>query len=299
MMKFLLREPLVHFGLIGIALFFAFSFAGNPVNPESDRIVVTQGQTDFLKANFTRTWQRPPTEEEMQGLINGYVRDEILYREALALGLDRDDPVIRRRLKQKLEFMNDDLAGVVTASDEQLKEFISSHPESFRIEAQVTFRHIFLGMDQHGNSVMEKAAQLLTELSNDANIRDPDTMGDNLMLPKSFNLSPVSEIARLFGKLFSVEIMKIKQGNWTGPIRSGYGLHLVLISEKIEERQPELDEVREIVEREWLNVHKTQTRESLYNNLRKKYTVAVETEAGDEKPFSIPKEAQAGGERRP
>ena len=111
-MKILLREPLVHFLIIGAALFLLFGLFNNPAGPQSGRIVITTGQIDYLKANFTRTWQRSPIEKELQGLIDSYVRDEIFYREALAMGLDRDDAVIRRRLKQKLEIMSDDLAGM-------------------------------------------------------------------------------------------------------------------------------------------------------------------------------------------
>ncbi len=119
-MKFLLREPLVHFLIIGGALFLLFGLLDNATGPQSGRIVITTGQIDYLKANFTRTWQRSPTEQELQGLIDSYVRDEIFYREALAMGLDRDDSVIRRRLKQKLEIMSDDLAGVAIPSEEEL-----------------------------------------------------------------------------------------------------------------------------------------------------------------------------------
>ena len=275
-MKSLLREPLVHFLLIGGALFLVFGLFNNPAGPESNRIVITPGQIEFLKANFTRTWQRSPTEQELQGLISSHVREEIFYREALALGLDRDDGIIRRRLKQKLEFMSDDLAGVATPSDEQLVTFLESHPERFRIEPQVAFRHIFLDIDQRGNAALEEADLLLSELSDAGNATDPDTLGDNLMLPQSFKLSPRSEIARLFGESFSIEIMKIEPGQWAGPIRSGYGLHLVLVSEQVEGRIPELDEVRKVVEQEWSAAHRKELKESIYNKFREKYTVVFE-----------------------
>ena len=275
-MKSLVREPLVHFLLIGAALFLVFGLFNNPVGPQSDRIVITPGQIEFMKANFTRTWQRPPTEQELQGLISSHVREEIFYREALALGLDRDDPIIRRRLKQKLEFMSDDLAGVATPSDEQLRTFLETHPERFRIEPQVAFRHIFLDIDQRGNTALDEAERLLAELSDAGKTTDPDTLGDNLMLPKSFNLSPASEIARLFGQSFSIEIIKIEPGQWAGPIRSGYGLHLVLVDEQVDGRLPELSEIKEFVEQEWSAAHKRELKEGIYKKFREKYTVVFE-----------------------
>ncbi len=297
-MKSILREPLVHFLLIGAALFIAFAFADNPVDKESDRIVVTQGKIEFLTANFKRTWQRQPTGSELEGLTNGYVRDEILYREALALGLDRDDPYIRMRLKQKLEFMSDDLAGVVTPSDEQLNLYMTNHPEDFRQEFQVAFRHVYLNADQQESMSIDRATKLIQHLSDEKSTTDPDTMGDSLMLPKVFDLSSESEIARLFGRPFSRELLEITPGAWTGPIRSGYGLHLVLVSEKVAGRLPELDEVREIVERDWFSTRKKEHRESIYNSLREKYTVVFEADAGEKKAFTVISEAQAAGEKR-
>ncbi len=297
MTKFL-REPLVHFLLIGAALFLLFGLFNNAAGPQSGRIVITAGQIDYLKANFTRTWQRPPAEQELQGLIDSYVRDEIFYREALAMGLDRDDSIIRRRLKQKLEIMSDDLAGVAIPSDEELRQFMESHPERFRHEPQVAFRHIFLNTDQRGYGAIDEAARLLTQLSVEGNNINPDSLGDSLMLPKSFSLSPLSQIARHFGEPFSLEISKIKPGQWAGPIESGYGLHLVLVSQHIESRLPELAEVRDVVEREWFAVHRKELKENLYKKLRENYTIVSEPQADNGEPLLTVSEAQAVKESR-
>lgn len=275
-MKLLIREPLVHFLIIGAGLFLLFSLVNNPAGPQSDRIVITTGQIDYLKANFARTWQRPPTEKELQGLMDSYVRDEIFYREALAMGLDRDDLVVRRRLKQKLEIMSDDLAGVAIPSDEELRQFLNTHPESFRHDPKVAFRHIFLNSDQRGMGVLDEATRLLAILSTEGSTINPDILGDSLMLPRTFELSDTSVIARFFGETFSHDIMKIKPGLWAGPVQSGYGLHLVLVSQKIEGRLPELSEVRGAVEREWSVAHKKKLKNNLYEKLREKYTIIFE-----------------------
>jgi hypothetical protein len=285
LIKFLLREPLIHFLIIGGALFLLFGLFNNPAGPQSGRIVITAGKINYLKANFTRTWQRPPVEKELQGLIDTYVRDEIFYREAFAMGLNKDDSVIRRRLKQKLEIMSDDMAGLAMPSDEELRQFMESHPESFRSEPQAAFRHIFINTDQRGTAAINEAGRLLALLSDEENRTDPDTLGDSLMLPKSFDLSTLSQIARHFGESFSLEIMKIKPGHWAGPIRSGYGLHLVRVNQQIEGRLPELAEVREVVEREWLVVHSKELKEGIYQKLREKYTVVFEQ--SDDKGVSV------------
>lgn len=297
-MKKFFKDPLLHFLLIGAALFLLFELFDNPSGPQSDRILITQGQVDFLKANFSRTWQRSPGEKELQGLIDGFVREEIFYREALALGLDRDDSVIRRRMNQKLEMMSDDLAGVITPSDEELQQFLNTHPERFHIEPKVAFRHVFLNVDQRGNSVMTDAEKFLAELTAPENATDPDTLGDSLMLPRSFNLSTVSEISRLFGKPFSLELTKIKPGTWVGPIRSGYGFHLVLVTEQVDGRLPELNEVRDVVEREWLAANRKELKDNIYKKLRKKYTVVIEQPADEAKPIQPVTDAQAAPEKQ-
>jgi hypothetical protein len=292
-MKTLFREPLVHFLLIGSALFAVFSLFNDPAGSGSERIVISPGQIDFLEANFSRTWQRPPTEQELQGLLDSHVREEIFYREALALGLDKDDSVIRRRLKLKLEIMSDDLAGVITPNDEQLQQFLETHSRNFLIEPKLAFRHVFFKVDQYGNGAGDRAEKLLARLSGEGNKLNPDALGDSLMLPNSFGLTPVSEIGRYFGKSFVDELIKIRPEQWAGPIRSGYGLHLVLITEKVAGRLPELDEIRDVVERDWSVAHKKEVQDGIYKRLREKYTVVFEQPTKEGSSFKAVSEAQA------
>jgi hypothetical protein len=279
-MKNLWREPLVHFLIIGAVLFLLFGLFNNPAGPQSGRIVIKQGQIDFLKANFTRTWKRSPTEKELQGLIAGHLRDEIFFQEALAMGLDKDDAVIRQRLKQKLEIMSDDLAGMVIPTDEELNQFLTTHPKRFIIEPQVAFHHVFISYDQRGYSARDEAVRLLAQLSKKGSATNPDTLpdtvGDSLMLPKSFDLSSASVVARFFGESFSRDIMKVTPGQWAGPLESGYGLHLVWVDQHVKGRLPKLNEIRKIVEQEWSVVHKKKLKDDLYKKLREKYTITFE-----------------------
>ena len=297
-MKSLLREPLIHFLFIGAALFLFFKVLDDSAGPQSSRIVITNGQIEYLKASFARTRQHSPTEQELQGLIDGYVREEIFYREAVALGLDKNDSVIRRRLRQKLELMSDDLAGITIPTDHQLQQFLETNTDKFRIEPQIAFRHVFLDIAQRGISANDEAVGLLEVLTNAGNKPDPDTLGDRLMLPKSFHLSPVSEIAKLFGKSFSIELNNIIPGKWTGPVQSGYGLHLVLVTEHIAGRLPHLDEIRETVEWEWTAAHRTELKENIYNELRGKYTIVFEQQADGAKTIQAGLEAQAAQENQ-
>ncbi len=295
-MKSLLREPLIHFLFIGASLFLLFELFDDPAGPQSSRIVITNGQVEFLKASYARSRQRPPTEQELQGLIDGYVREEIFYREALALGLDKDDTVVRRRMMQKLELMSDDIAGIMIPTDEQLQEFMADHPEMFRIEPQIAFRHVFLNVNQRGNAVEDEAVRLLALLSDEGNTTDPDSLGDSLMLPKTFNLSPVGEIAKMFGKPFSRELNNSKLGQWIGPVWSGYGLHLILVTEHVEGRLPQLDEIRETVEWEWSAAHRKELKENIYKEIREKYSIEFEQPTSNAGNFQAVSAAQAAQE---
>jgi hypothetical protein len=297
-MKSLLREPLIHFLCIGAALFLLFELFDDPAGPQSSRIVITNGQIEFLKASYARSRQRPPTEQELQGLIDGYVREEILYREALALGLDKDDTIIRKRLNQKLELMSDDIAGITVPSDEQLQKFLETHAERFRIEPQVAFRHVFIDVAQRGYQADDEASKLLAVLSDEKSNSDPDTLGDRLMLPKTYTLTTVGEIAKMFGKPFSLELINSKPGQWIGPVQSGYGLHLILVTEHVAGKLPQLDEIRETVEWEWSAAHRKELKENIYNEFREKYTVDFEQPANGAGNIQVVSEALAAPENR-
>lgn len=295
-MKSLLREPLIHFLLIGAALFLSFEVFDDPAGPQSSRIDITNGQVEYLKASFARARQRQPTEQELQGLVDGYVREEVFYREALALGLDKNDSVIRRRLNQKLELMGDDLAGITVPSDEELQQFMASHAETFKTEPRLAFRQIFVDVVKRGISADDEADRLLALLSDAGSKPDPDTLGDSLMLPKIFELSPVSDIAKQFGEPFSLELINSNPGQWNGPVLSGYGLHLVLVTEHIAGRLPPLNEIRETVEWDWTAAHRKELKENIYNTLRNNYTVVFEQPPDGAKTIQEISEAQAAQE---
>ena len=149
-MKRIFKEPLLHFLLLGAAIFVIYGLVSKGSSGEPGRIVITQGQLASMLESFTATRQRTPTQEEWEGLIRARVREEVYYREALALGLDKDDIVIRRRLQQKIEFVSDDVAAQAAPTDAELNAYLQAHPDAFRVEPQFTFRQVYLNPEKHG-----------------------------------------------------------------------------------------------------------------------------------------------------
>jgi hypothetical protein len=278
-MKKLVREPLVHFLLLGAGLFAAYRLVGERIRSEPGTIVVTQGQIEHLAAGFNRVHGRPATPTELDGLIRDYVREEVYYREALALGLDRDDAVIRNRLRLKMEFLADDVAAQAEPTDEQLRKYLSEHSDAFRIEPRFTFSQVYLNPQRRRDRLARDAAQLLRQLNQDAAPAEAAALGDPFLLADTFKAVPWSEVAKLFGEPFATQLGELAAGPWQGPIESGYGVHLVRISARTAGRLPALEEVREAVRRAWANVQRQQASEQFYARLRERYTVTIEAPA--------------------
>ena len=271
-----MREPLAHFVLLGAGLFAWSALWGQP-GTRNERIVVTEAHVSRLIEIFGRTWQRPPTERELQGLVDEHIKEEILYREALAIGLDRDDTIIRRRLRQKMEFLYEDLAAQYDPADEELEAYLAEHVERFRIEGPLSFAHVYISIDRRGDKAIDDAKTLLARLNRDPEASgDVASLGDRLLLPSNYESTTPSEIAKMFGRAFAERVSGLPVGEWSGPVESGYGLHLVLVSERSEDRMPELAEVREAVTRDWRVREREQTNDELFRQLREKYRVVVE-----------------------
>jgi hypothetical protein len=275
-LKRILREPLLHFLLLGAAIFASYSWVSKRVSDEPGTIVITAGQIASTAEGFTRTWRRPPTSEELEGLVRDQVREEVYYREALALGLDRDDTIIRRRLRQKMEFLTDDVAAQAQPTDEELSAYLNAHPNLFRVNGRATFTHVFLDPQKHGENIARDAAKLLTQLNQAGGKADVSALGDSLLLDQTFDRIPTGEIEKLFGDKFAAKFADLAPGQWQGPIESGYGVHLVFVSERTEGRLPALSEIRENVQREWANSRRMEANENFYRELLKRYTVTIE-----------------------
>lgn len=276
-MKRLLREPLLHFLLLGAGLFVAHGLLQERGSVrEPGQIVVTLGQVEQLAASFAKTWQRPPTPAELAGLVRDRVREEVYCREALALGLDQEDTVIRRRLRQKMEFVSEDIAALVEPSDAELEEYLRSHADSFRLEPRFTFKQVFLDPLERGESLAADCAELLARLQQAGADAELATAGDSLLLEPRFEDQPAGEIAKQFGEPFALALGRLEPGRWQGPLESGYGLHLVFVDERVDGRLPALAEVREAVRREWDNARRLAANEAFYLELLGRYRVTIE-----------------------
>ena len=275
MFKRWIKEPLLHFVLIGSALFAAFALLSARDDVPRDAIVVSAGKIEHLAALFSRTWQRPPTRPELEGLIDDFVREEAAYREGLAVGLDRDDTVIRRRIRQKLDFIAEDVADLLEPDEAALEAHLAANSDRFRVDPRLSFRHVYLDPEKRRDTLEADARELLARLDGDSSL-DAFMLGDAILLEPAYGDVSTREITGLFGSQFTSSLAELEPGAWHGPIASGYGVHLVFIDERRGSRLPPLDEIRDKVARDWSNAHRLETTEQFYADMLKRYEIIVE-----------------------
>ena len=270
--KRLCREPLVHFLSIGALLFVFYGLIGDVEREAPDRIVVSASQIEQLAGGFKRTWMRQPTADELDALIKNHLREEVFYREALARGLDQDDPLVRRRMRMKLEFILEDLSAQ-EVTDEALATFLRENPDKFRREVQISFQQVYLNPDKR-KAIAGDAEQLMVGLKAGA---EAGSVGDATPMPADYSLATPTDIARAFGERFAEDLIKLEPGDWVVPIYSGYGAHVVKVSKRIEASQPVLADIREMVEREYLVEKRKEQKERAFQRLRENYQVTIES----------------------
>jgi hypothetical protein len=194
----------------------------------------------------------------------------------MALGLDRDDTIIRRRLRQKMEFLSDDVAALAEPTDDELSAYLQAHADTFRVQRQFTFSHVYLNPEKHGETLSRDTAQLLAQLNQAGGKADVSALGDSFLLEHTFASAPGNEVAKQFGEKFAATLGDLAPGQWQGPVESGYGVHLVFVSERTEGRLPALSDVRDAVRREWANTRRLEANEKFYQELLKRYVVTIE-----------------------
>jgi hypothetical protein len=264
-----LREPLLHFLLIGAALFILYGLQNDQSEADIDRLL----------SLWEKKWQRLPTEAELDGMIEAQIREEVLYRESLAMGLDQNDAIVRRRLAQKVEFIFSDLASQVEPSDIELTDYLTEHTDKFETPARVSFQQIYLNSDKRGDQVRIDARDLLEQLSQQEPSIDIATAGDSFMFGQQHENLTEHGVARLFGKDFAGKLFSLQAGDWQGPMQSGYGLHLVQINNRTASIQPSLDVVRQKVLNAWQTQQRQIMNEQFYQNLRARYEIVIEDTA--------------------
>lgn len=277
----LLKEPVVHFAIAGAALFVAHAWlnsdAGTGDRPE---IRLDDGHLRWITETWTGQWGRAPSEEELRGLIAELIKEELLANEARALGLGEDDTIIRRRLAQKVTFLIEDTARLAEPTEDDLHQFYDAHPDRFRQEARVSFVHVFFS----GSKRQDAAADARRVLAASNGLAQTAILeqGDQWLAEARLEDGRQSDIAAQFGPDFSQEVVALKEGEWSGPIESAFGQHLVHVSEIAPAALRPFAEVKDEVRAQWQDEERRRYQERYFAELLKKYEIVA---AASVEPF--------------
>ena len=268
-----MRDPLLQFLLAGAVLFILYSAVQSPdrFDPESNEIFLPVVQIELISANFARTWSRPPTTTERENLIDSFIREDIFYREALALGLDKNDPTVRRRMQQKLAFLYDDIYATANPSDQELLDWLEANAGDYVQSSETTFQQIYLGVDQVTAS--EFAAEIFKALETG---QRPAELGEPSLLPKRVIAATNAIVERGFGTQFATELTDTGIGEWAGPIHSTYGAHLVLVEQRTEARPGNFDDIRDRLSMDFIRARRLESEELRYARMLQRYQVTID-----------------------
>ena len=273
----LLRDPLLHFVVASVVLFGGYELInrGEMNPPATDPVHIGEGDVRWLMDTFANQWQRPPTEDELRGLVASFLEEELFAREAKALGLDQNDTIVRRRLAQKLEFLIGDMSRIVEPADAELRRFYDTNAERFGIEARVSFTQLFFNPEkrQHAESDARAALVSILGLGTDG----AAAIGDPILLENEFHEVDEQTVAKMFGADFARAIFLLRPGSWAGPVKSGYGVHLVRVTNLSPATVLSFEEVRPKVLEEWRHQQEAEAKATYLGKLREKYGVAIDS----------------------
>ena len=284
------REPLVHFLLTGGVLFVLSALFGQSfgVGGNGNRIEVTADRIQQLRETWTRQRGAPPTGRELDRLIEDFIREEVLYREAIASGLDQGDTIVRRRLAQKVEFLAQSVASTVEPSEAELQAFFDDDPARYRVPEQVSFSHVYFSGSNRGAGAEAAARGALARLASGAvPAAEAAQLGDRFMLQYEYPPQSRDQVRDLFGPRFAGRLFELPVGEWSGPVLSSYGMHVVRIRQRIPSRLPGLDEVRGRVLLDLNEQRLRSAADTYYETLRRRFEIVVAAET--------PADAAAGG----
>ena len=273
-----LREPLVQFVLIGAVLFLGYRAmhpspgAGSP----STRIELTEDDLRQMSVAWLAQGRPAPTPEQMRSLVDMRVREEILYREALALGLDKGDTIVKRRLAQKMEFLFEDVSALREPTREELKVWIEKNSDRFTLPPRASFRHLYFSPDRRRARAREDAVRALETLrAKPASAQMAAALADPFMFQDYYGDRSFEEMAKLFGPRFARALLQQPPGSWQGPIESGYGWHLVWVDSLTPARVPAFEEVETEAKTEWMADQRAETRRRAYEAMRARYEIVL------------------------
>jgi parvulin-like peptidyl-prolyl isomerase len=273
-----LREPLLHFLLIGLVLFGLYSYInrGRSGLESSKRIVLSLDDLRTMEMFFESQWHRQPTQQEFQAMVEDKIKEEILYREGLAMGMDKDDTIVKRRMAQKMQFLAEDVAAAHEPSSAELKSWFAKNNSKFALPSRYSFRHVYFSPDKRGKAAQQDAVQALAKISGQPeDSKVAPSLGDSFMFQDYYGDRAPSAIAKEFGPQFAVALEKLKPGSWQGPVESGYGWHLVFVDTVIPGRIPAFEEIEPDVKTAWLGEQKATAWQKAYSDMRAKYIVLL------------------------
>lgn len=272
----LLKEPLTQFLLIGILLFISYQSFNNYLNRDENVIYVKNGEISQLEQAWEMRWNRPPTPEEKEGIVKQYIREKVLYRTAIEMGLDRDDMVIQRRMVQKVEFLGADLIKPPQPSEADLLTWYDKHKDKYLLPEILTMTQIFFDPDKREQETLEDAEKVLKKLSTMPVFPDDITIyGDAFMLQNYYPNKTELEIKKLFGSGFTESVFQLESGKWYGPVLSGYGTHLVYVHDHLVNDVPDFSAVRENVKKDWMAQKKKDLEDRYIDGLLARYEIVL------------------------
>jgi peptidyl-prolyl cis-trans isomerase C len=275
----ILKSPFLHFLIIGGGLYWGYSvLTAQEVAPEPDNTIrVTNGEVQWLRDSWEKRWRRQPTKEEFQGVLDEYIRETVFYREAIRLGLDKNDTIVRRRLAQKLEFLFRDLSAMKAPREQELQAYFESNQAQYQEPEVMTFTNVFIDPDRRGDKTISDAKTLLAKLKT---LKEPTqktaNLGDPFMLQNYYPSRNKQEISKLFGTGFADSLFGLPAGKWHGPVLSGYGTHLVYVHDRTMPPPPEFTKVRGRVLQDWRDAKRRRLYDDQCATLLKRYDVVVE-----------------------
>ncbi|NEO43773.1 MAG: peptidyl-prolyl cis-trans isomerase [Moorea sp. SIO4A3] len=277
----ILREPLLHFLVLGALLFGLYFWVGGPsiTSDSPKQIDVSAGTIESLKTTWQMQWGREPLPQELESLVDNYIRDEVLYQEALGLGLDKNDLIVRRRVIQKMQFLTEDVSALREPSDEELQAYLGEHTQRYTIPGKYSFAQIYFSREMRRDRTDAEAQDFLNQLQANPNLERFQQLGDRSMLPITYTLASAQTLTNTFGGTFAQEMAGVTEKGWQGPLHSAYGSHLVYVSDIQPGHLATLAEVRRDARRDWMRDQRQQLDEQFYQQLRDRYTVSIDQDA--------------------
>lgn len=274
----ILREPLLQFLFLGGLIYLAYAYV-TPRTEEnkSKSLVVNAAKIKWMQSNWQKRWNRLPTRKELNALIEQYIKETVLYNEAVKMGLDKEDSIIRRQLAQKVEFLAKDLVVYIPPTDEELKAYFKAHKDQYKEDPLYSFTQIFFDPDKRGSTTLQDAKKAKEHLDqSNSMLQDTTKLGDAFIADSYFEANSLLDIRKNFGSGFMQTLIKLESGKWQGPILSGFGVHIVYLKEIIFPPEPEFSKLKDTVLQDWTRFKQEEINQQFYKQLKENYIIVIE-----------------------